>query len=94
MPSVKAYQARKQEIAILKDALQETQNYCDYLLAERKRLTTRCFIFETYIRHAYWDDLENPVETPSTIPACLKPFDAIKFAGGPEPMAFPLKAED
>jgi hypothetical protein len=55
-------------------------------------LKMRIRILETYIRYAYWMDIDNPT-VPIEIPKCLKPYDAIKFAGG-EPMAFPPKAED
>jgi hypothetical protein len=108
MASTKAYQARKREIELLNLQLGDAETtrqrllvslsamneVKDALLAECRRLTTRCSIFEVYIKHAYWYDLENPTVAPTTIPKCLKPYDAIKFAGGPEPMMFPLKAED
>jgi hypothetical protein len=107
MPSIKAYRARKHEIEILKQRLasyaselRETQIHLstmnevkEALLEECRRLTTRCTIFEMYIRHAYWDDPDRPVSVPSTIPQCLKPFDAIKFAGGPIPMVCPPEGE-
>jgi hypothetical protein len=107
MPSIKAYRARKHEIELLEQllanadaALRESQTHLstmnevkEALLEECKRLTTRCTIFEMYIRHAYWDDPDRPVSVPSTIPRCLKPFDAIKFAAGPIPMVCPPRAE-
>ncbi len=108
MPSVKAYRARKRDIEILKTELfraesdkqssalviDNAKRAIDVLLVELKKYKIRCSILESYIRHAYWDDLENPVTTPSEIPKCLNPFDAIKFAGGPEPMAFPTQIEE
>jgi hypothetical protein len=107
MPSIKAYRARKHDIEVLEQrladaeaVLRETQIHLstmnevkEALLEECKKLTTRCTIFEMYIRHAYWDDPDLPVIVPSTIPRCLKPFDAIKFAGGPIPMVCPPEAQ-
>lgn len=108
MPSVQAYRARKHEIEILnmqlveaEAALREAQIHLstmnevkDALLAECKRLTLRSSIFECYIRHAYWNDVDMPVVLRTEIPSCLKPLDAIKFAGGPEPMMFPIVDPD
>jgi hypothetical protein len=93
MASTKAYQARKQDIAALNVKLAEAEYQNRKMAQELRVMKFRCDILKDYIRHAYWDDVTNPVLTPSTIPSCLKPFDAIKFAGG-EPMAFPPKAED
>lgn len=107
MPSIKAYRARKHEIEMLEQrladaeaAFRESQIHLstmnevkEALLEECKRLATRNTIFEMYIRHAYWDDPDCPVSVPSTIPRCLKPFDAIKFAGGPIPMVCPPEGE-
>ena len=94
MASTKAYQARKHEVEVLKKELAEIK----VILEKYNCMRIRYDAFANYIRHAYWQDLDNPVGVledwdaltgPVEIPKCLKPFDTIKYAGGPEPMAFP-----
>lgn len=98
MASTKAYQARKHEIEQLNADLYKAQSDLHAAQAYIATLRVRYGIFADYIRHAYWQDLDNPVGVledwdaltgPVEIPKCMKPYDAIKYAGGPEPMAFP-----